>query len=114
MSMLSYALETLKTTRTLVLYQGFRYEKDIFAHEFFTSLATKYPNFSYKLTLSKAGDDWMGLRGRITEYYLADLKDADKDVCAYICGSKNVIADVQTKLNQIGIPAGQIYFEQFY
>ncbi len=114
MSMLSYALETLKTKRQLVLYQGFRYSKDVFAHEFFTSLAAKYPNFTYKMTLSKPEPVWTGLRGRITEYYLADLKTIDKNICASICGSKNVITDVQTKLNQIGVPAGQIYFEQFY
>lgn len=112
MSMIRHALEVEKTTRTIKLFQGFRYASSTFGQGLLDDLSTRFDNFEYTMTLSKPEDDWQGNRGRITEYYKDAIKDADFD--AYICGSSSMIADVENRLLDAGLSEQNIYYEQFY
>ncbi len=44
---------------------GTRHETDIYYQEEFEALAKRAPNFHYLPTLSRALDEWAGLRGHV-------------------------------------------------
>ena len=112
-SMITYALETLHTTRTIKLFLGFRHEKNIFYKYHFERLASSFPNFEFILTLSQPEADWQGYRGRITEHYLKAV-EIEKDFAGYVCGSRKMIDDVVLNLTNAGVVKENIYYEQYY
>lgn len=114
MSMIRHALKVEQTKRPIYLFSGFRHRGSIIGVDMFEELKHEFENFHYTLTVSQPDEEWQGLRGRITQYYQEQITQADKDIDAYICGSASMISDVQTKLIEMGVPAKQIYFEQFY
>jgi ferredoxin-NADP reductase len=117
------------------LVYGTRYESDLYYHEEFGALAERHPNFHYLATLSRAQDNWTGLRGyvqdhvaRIVEERSARLghplpqppvdpgipvKDLTFDVYAYICGLNNMVSGVRDKLASYGWHKKQIVFERY-
>src|SRR4029077_2666402 len=69
-SMLHWLLadESRHQGKQLWLLFGNRYEKDIYYHEEFMSLASEHPNFHYLPTLSRGSAEWKGLRGYVQEH----------------------------------------------
>lgn len=111
MSMVEHALTTLKTTRKLYLYSGFRFVETVFGKELLELLDVQYENFSYKLNLTQPPQDWMGPVGRITQY-IDQLKETDIE--CYVCGSNDMVTDVVERLKAKGVPDAQIHHEMFY
>ena len=117
------------------LIYGTRHETDIYYHEEFEALAARKPNFHYLPTLSRAKDDWTGLRGyvqdhmaRIVEERAARLgqplplppidpatpaADLKFDICTYICGLNFMVSSVRDKLAGFGWHKKQIIFERY-
>lgn len=112
-SMITYALETLNTGRTIKLFLGFRHEHNIFYRDHFENLASRYPNFELVLSLSQPSENWTGNHGRITEYYLKEVEQ-NKDFAGYICGSRTMIDEVVLNLSNLGVAKENIYYEQYY
>lgn len=114
---------------------GTRHETDLYYQEEFEALAAKHPNFHYLATLSRAKDDWQGLRGyvqdhvaRIVEERAAKLgqtlpqpaidpatpaSELKFDIYAYICGLNNMVSGVRDKLAGYGWHRKQIVFERY-
>lgn len=113
LSMIKFALEQEQSNREIHLFVGFRHEEGVFYESVLEELASKYDNFKYTLTVSQPSDNWQGNKGRITEYY-QDMIEENADIDCYICGSRNMIEDVQAKLLAKNIAKEQIHFEQFY
>lgn len=104
-------LDALKTTkREVKLFLGFRFEDEIFYRSEIEQLAQKYPNFSYDIFISRPTDKWTGRTGYVNQ----DIPNLKTNVDAYICGGNHMIVDTTEKLKAVGIPAGQIYSEQYY
>ena len=117
------------------LVYGTRHETDIYYHEEFEALATRKPNFHYLPTLSRALDNWTGLRGhvqvhiaRIIEERAARLglplpsppvdpaippAELQFDIYAYICGLNFMVSSVREMLTGYGWHRKQIVFERY-
>lgn len=106
-------LKNKKMTTPITLYFGLRFKTDIFWQDFFEGLAKVYPNFSYKLCLSKPTPDWTGLHGHITDLVKLDFPNTG-DCSAYLCGSKAMIEESTNLLLQSGCSKERIYSEKFY
>ncbi len=110
--MVEEALINKKMTMPMTLYFGLRFKEDIFWQEEFENLAKNYPNFKYKICLSKGPDDWMGLKGHITDFIKSDFPDASK--CgAYLCGNQEMMDEAKKLLMECKCPEEKIYYEKF-
>jgi len=111
-SILESALTEKKYKNEITLYFGLRYQNDVFWQDHFKELAEKYPNFKFKLILSKPDETWQGQVGHITEYLKKDFPDAS-DCSAYLCGNKQMIEEASSILLSNGCHKEKIYSEKF-
>jgi ferredoxin-NADP reductase len=117
------------------LVYGTRHESDLYYHEEFEALAARHSNFHYLPTLSRALENWTGLRGyvqdhvaRIIEKRAARLglqipqpaidpsipaADLRFDIYAYICGLNDMVSGVRERLAGFGWHRKQIIFERY-
>jgi len=117
------------------LVYGTRYETDMYYHEEFEALARRKPNFHYLPTLSRAQENWEGLRGyvqthvaKIVEERAARLGlphpqpavdptippgELSFGIYAYICGLNFMVASVRESLAGFGWHRKQIVFERY-
>jgi NAD(P)H-flavin reductase len=100
-------------SETMTLYWGLRHEEDIFWQKEFEELSSSYPNFRFVLTLSKPTTLWTGKRGHVCDHVFADEKNLP-GTDFYLCGNKDMIADMRTRLKAAGVPDTQVKFELFY
>lgn len=110
--MIEAALKETKTQLPISLYFGLRFPADVFWQDYLQKLAQEYPNFTYKIVLSKPDDAWQGLKGHITDIAGADFPDAC-DCSIYLCGSKAMIDESVKILTGNKCPQERIYFEKF-
>lgn len=110
-------IETVLSEKRLqvpvVLYFGVRYKTDIFWDDYFLSLTQKYPNFRYKLSLSRPDETWHGAFGHITRDLVADIGDAS-GYGAYLCGNGGMIKQATEELVSLKCPPERIYTEKFF
>lgn len=99
-----------KTSKTLTLIFGNRFEEDIIYRKDWEALAVKHRNFKPHFTLSRA--DWKGMKGYVQDHIEDSVPDP-KSKNFYICGLKNMIDAVEQKLLALGVPKEQIHFERF-
>jgi ferredoxin-NADP reductase len=114
---------------------GTRHESELYYREEFEALAAKHPNFHYIPTLSRAGEEWTGLRGHVQEHVARIIEeraaklgqtlplapvdptirpaDLTFDINAYICGLSNMITSVREKLTSYGWHRKQIIAERY-
>ena len=125
----------LSNGKDIWLVYGTRYETELYYHAEFEALAARKPNFHYLATLSRAQDDWKGLRGyvqdhvaRIVEERAARLgltlpvapvdgtllaSELKFDIYAYICGLNNMVSGVRERLTGFGWHKKQVVFERY-
>lgn len=114
---------------------GTRHESELYYREEFEALAAKHPNFHYIPTLSRAGEEWGGLRGHVQEHVATIIEeraaklgqtlpfapvdptirpaDLKFDINAYVCGLSNMITSVREKLASYGCHRKQIVAERY-
>ncbi len=111
----SMILDYLKTggTAPVRLWWGMRYESDLFWQEELASLAARYPNFHYTVTLSKPTESWTGSRGRVTAHVVGETRELARSEF-YLCGSRQMIVDMRGLLTQNGVSSEQIFTETFF
>lgn len=117
------------------LVYGTRYESEIYYRDEFEAYAAKHANFHYMPTLSRAPQDWTGLRGyvqdhaaRVIEERAARLGQAPPtpppdpgippaelkfDINAYVCGLNEMITAVRDRLKGLGWHRKQIVAERY-
>ena len=102
---------------TMTLYWGLRHEEDIFWQKEFEELSHTYTNFRFVLTLSQPTENWQvsasRRRGYVGDHLFADEKNLP-GTDFYLCGNKNMITDMRTRLKAAGVPDTQVKFELFY
>ena len=54
--------------REFWLVYGTRYESELYYREYFERIAQQHPNFHYIYTLSRAHEEWSGLRGYVQDH----------------------------------------------
>jgi ferredoxin-NADP reductase len=117
------------------LVYGTRYETDIYYQQEFEALARRVPNFHYLPTLSRAQDDWKGLRGHVQVHIQKIIEERAArlglplpappvdpamppsqlkfDIYAYICGLNFMVSGVRDLLSGFGWHKKQIVFERY-
>lgn len=117
------------------LVYGTRYETELYYHEEFEALAQRKANFHYLPTLSRAKEDWGGLRGYVQDHVARIVKeraarlglqvpqpaidpsipaaDLRFDIYAYICGLNDMVSGVREQLAGFGWNKKQIVFERY-
>jgi NAD(P)H-flavin reductase len=112
-AMIEDQLLNKNTTRKIHLLFGVRYISGVFYGEIFKNLATKFPNFTYELTISRPEkEDYTGNKGRVTDLLRNQQLDP-ASTKAYMCGLKEMIVEVSTILDQKGLPKDCVLFEQY-
>lgn len=119
--MLRHELQTntASSPRTYRLLWGLKQAADLYLREELKELAQAYPNFSYRICLSREpnmpeGDEFVS--GRVTlalENMLAQEGKTYGDFDYYLCGGKMVVEGLKTYLTEKGAPSEQVYFEKF-
>jgi ferredoxin-NADP reductase len=114
---------------------GTRYETELYYNREFIKIAERHPNFHYLPTLSRAGDQWLGLRGYVQEHLARIVEeraarlghtlplppidpatphtDLRFDIYTYICGLSNMVSAVRDRLKGYGWHRKQIVSERY-
>jgi len=117
------------------LVYGTRNEGEIYYREEFEALAARHENFRYLTTLSRAPEEWFGLRGYVQDHVARIVEERAArlglalpasgpvpsippaqlrfDVYAYICGLSDMVAAVRDRLAGFGWHRKQIVSERY-
>lgn len=117
-SQILHQLNGLGTGRRITFWYGARSRQEMFYDEEFRDLAERFYNFSYHVALSEAEpeDNWTGLTGFIHEcLYEEYLKDHDDpaEIEYYLCGPPPMIAALEKMLDNLGVDADMIAYDEF-
>lgn len=69
-------------------------------------------DFSFIPVLSRADEQWSGVRGHVQQALLSVLPDL-QHAAVYACGSDSMICDARATLVLAGLPANRFYFDAF-
>lgn len=98
--------------REFWLLFGARTEQDLYYHEEFEQLAAKHPNFHFLPTLSRAPEEWKGLRGYVQQH-LGEIVGMRTDMHAYICGLDKMVKANRELLKGLGWDRTGIRYEKY-
>jgi len=117
-SHLSYLLETQQSERKISYWYGARSRQEIFYQDYFEQLALANPNFNFHIALSEpqASDNWTSYTGFIHEVVKAEYLDRHPNPAAvdyFVCGPPGMVQAATKMLKELGVPAGQILFDEF-
>ncbi len=91
---------------------GVRYEEGLLYHDEFSALAREHPNFDYRPTLTRPPAGWTGRTGRVQQFAIEALGDR-RDVDVYICGLREMVDDMRTRLKELGLDRKRIIYEKY-
>ena len=96
----------------LLLLAGHRAAEDILFAEDFAQLAAEHKRFEFMPTLTLAGPNWPGKRGRVHAQLIAAVS-ALGEIDAYVCGRLDMVTSVVSALAERGVAAPRIRSEGF-
>ncbi|HUU99979.1 MAG TPA: NADH:ubiquinone reductase (Na(+)-transporting) subunit F [Bacteroidales bacterium] len=113
-----HLFHTLKTDRKVSYWYGARSLREVFYEEEFRAIEKKFPNFSFNLALSEplTEEKWTGFKGFIHQVLLDNYlskHDEPEDIEYYFCGPPMMNNAVIKMLDNLGVPAGNISFDDF-
>jgi ferredoxin-NADP reductase len=113
-SMLHWLLadNTRHQGRDFWLLFGARHRQDIYYREEFETLAAAHGNFHFLPTLSRATDDWKGLRGYVQQH-LGEIVGMRTDMHAYICGLDKMVKANRDMLKSLKWDRTSIRYEKY-
>lgn len=111
-------LERIGTNRAISFWYGARSAREAFYVDLFSRLAMEHDNFTWHLALSDAApeDHWDGHTGFIHQVLYANhLRDheAPEDIEYYLCGPPVMIAACRKMLDDLGVEAESVRFDDF-
>lgn len=98
--------------RDFWLLFGSRTQRDLCYREEFEHLAAVHSNFHFVPTLSRAEDDWNGLRGYVQQH-LGEIVGMRTDMHAYICGLDKMVKANRELLKGLGWDRTSIRYEKY-
>jgi len=113
-----HLFHTLKTKRKVSYWYGARSLREVFYEDEFRAIEKDFPNFTFHLALSAPlpEDKWTGLTGNIHQVlydnYLS-RHDEPEDIEYYFCGPPVMNDAVVKMLDDLGVPAENISFDDF-
>jgi len=113
-----HLFHTLKTKRKVSYWYGARSLREVFYEDEFRAIEKDFSNFTFHLALSAPlpEDKWTGLTGNIHQVlydnYLS-RHDEPEDIEYYFCGPPVMNDAVVKMLDDLGVPAENISFDDF-
>ena len=113
-----HLFKTLRATDKVSFWYGARSRREIFYEDEFLRIAKEFPNFSFHIALSepRPQDHWTGHTGFIHkvlyDQYLKDHPEPE-EAEFYICGPPLMTSAVTEMLDNLGVPADHILFDDF-
>jgi Na+-transporting NADH:ubiquinone oxidoreductase subunit F len=113
-----HLFHTLRTGRKVTFWYGARSKREIFYEEDFHKIEREFPNFKFTIALSdpKKEDKWTGKTGFIHQVifdsYLKN-HEAPEDIEYYMCGPPMMNSAVEKMLDNLGVPAEMIMYDDF-
>lgn len=113
-----HLFNTLKTGRKVSYWYGARSLREVFYQEEFEAIQKKFKNFSFNIALSEPlkEDNWTGYTGFIHQVLLNNYlskHEEPEDIEYYFCGPPVMNAAVIRMLDDLGVPAENIAFDDF-
>ena len=106
--------------RQIWLIYGTRHETELYYRDEFEAYAAQCANFRYLPTLSRAAEDWRGLRGYVQEHAVGIASESEINAAgpelgihAYVCGLSPMINAVRERLKGLGWNRKQIITERY-
>jgi len=91
---------------------GVRHEEDVYYQEELGRLSNGLKDFKFQYCLSRAKEDWQGLRGYVQNHIEA-FDFMNVPTTFYLCGNGAMIKDVKAKLEAAGFDMKQVFAEAF-
>jgi len=113
-----HLFKTLRATDKVSFWYGARSRREFFYEDEFLRIAKEFPNFSFHIALSepRPQDHWTGHTGFIHkvlyDQYLKDHPEPE-EAEFYICGPPLMTSAVTEMLDNLGVPADHILFDDF-
>ena len=113
-----HLFHTLKTGRKVSYWYGARSLREMFYEDEFRAIEKQFPNFTFNLALSEplSEDKWTGYTGFIHKVLLDNYlskHDEPEDIEYYFCGPPAMNNAVVKMLDNLGVPAENIAFDDF-
>ena len=99
--------------RPIELFWGLRLAEDICLTDRLDALALEFPNFSYRISLSRPPAEWPGLRGRVTES-MPPLLTQLGGKHFVLCGNGAMIEELAAALSDVGVAQQFVYEEPYF
>jgi glycine betaine catabolism B len=114
MSMSRWVYDTASDCNIVFLHSA-RSKQDIIFHRELELMAGRMQNFHLAITATRpeAGQNWLGLRGRITESMLEMVAADFRDRTVYVCGPDSFMQATKKLLESIKFPMQNYYEESF-
>jgi CDP-4-dehydro-6-deoxyglucose reductase len=98
--------------RRFTLIFGVRHEEGLLYHAELLDLAARHENFDYRPTLTRPGQGWTGLTGRVQGHVLEAL-GGRRDMDVYMCGMREMIDDLRAQLKVTGLDRRRMIYEKY-
>ena len=98
--------------RQFWLLFGARRQQDLYYRDEFEQLAMEHGNFHFQPTLSRAEEDWPGLRGYVQQH-LGEIVGMRTDMHAYICGLEKMVQANRDLLKTLAWDRKSIRYEKY-
>ncbi|MDR1895499.1 MAG: NADH:ubiquinone reductase (Na(+)-transporting) subunit F [Prevotellaceae bacterium] len=113
-----HLFHTAKTNRKVSFWYGARSKREIFYEEDFQQIEKAFPNFTFTIALSdpKPEDNWTGKTGFIHQVILDTYlqnHESPEDIEYYMCGPPMMNAACEKMLDNLGVPAEMIMYDNF-
>ena len=111
-------LKHLKRTEKISFWYGARSKSEAIYLDDFRQLEKEYPNFTFRLALSRPRPDelWDGYEGHVTELiymtYLSKHK-APEDCEYFLCGPPKMTRAIVLMLQSLGVDRENIFYDDF-
>lgn len=110
-SMLHASLHGHPESRFTLIF-GVRHKEGLLYHDELRGLARDHANFDYRPTLTRPDENWHGLTGRVQQHTLHTL-GTRRDMDVYICGLREMVDDLRTRLRDAGLDRKRIVYEKY-
>jgi len=104
-------LNTQQNSQVITLHWGLHEINHLIWQDEFQGLSRSYPNFSFHPVLSVSPPAWNLCRGRVTD--CLEFHPLVETADYYLCGAKEMIADVSKILITRGVSETKIHYEKF-
>lgn len=113
-----HLFHTMKTDRKVSYWYGGRSKRELFYTDEFRAIEKDFPNFQYNEALSEPmeSDNWTGYVGFIHQVVLDNYLSKHpepEEIEYYLCGPPMMNAAVFKMLSDLGVPDGNIAFDDF-